>query len=268
MNHSEKSSAVVPKIVLFLSLISLASVYLISGTRSPVRAQSTERVFVDKLPKHLPIKVTIKKEKEKAVKDLSNEKWPRDLELKITNTGVKPMYFLQMSLIMPEVTVQDGTPISFSIFYGPTIKKRGPIDFQASPEDVPISPGETYVFRIPEFNVESWERAQKRDNRPDATKLVLSFQILSFGDGTGFAGTTGVAMPRAPRTKSSMNRCDPEPSPSDSSGLQSQQAPWRRWPAIFQTDVLPARFLLANFLSTESSEQASVKLSPRHKPAA
>jgi len=244
--------------VLFLSLIFLAFVYLVSGTLSPIRAQARERVFVDKLPKHLPIKVKIKKEKEKAVKDLSNEKWPRDLELEITNTGTKPIYFLQMSLIMLDVTL-DGTPMSFSIFYGPTIKKRGPIDFQASPEDVPISPGETYVFRIPEFNVESWERFRQRENKPDAKRLVMNFQILSFGDGTGFAGTTGAPMPRAPRTKSSLNRCEPEPSPSDSSGVQGQQALWRRWPTIFPVNDLPARFLLANFLSTKSSEQASVK---------
>jgi hypothetical protein len=259
MNSSPQASTLRAKLALLLFFASLGSIYLISGTLSPVRAQASEREFVDKLPKHLPIKVKIKKEKEKAVKDLNNEKWPRDLELEITNTGEKPIYFLQMSLIMPDVTVQDGTPISFSIFYGPTTKKRGPIDFQASPEDVPINPGETYVFRIPKFNVESWERAQQRENRPDAKRLILDFQILSFGDGTGFAGTTGVAMPRAPRTKSSLNRCEPEPSFSDSSGGQGQQASRRRWPMITPPDDLPATFLLANFLSTDSSQPISLK---------
>jgi hypothetical protein len=199
MNILQKGSTIGVGTVLFLSLLSLVSVYLISGTLSPVRAQASEREFVDKLPKHLPIKVRIKKEKEKAVKDLNNEKWPRDLELEITNTGTKPIYFLRMSLFTPDVTVQRGITLSFSIFYGTITKTSGPIDFQASPEDVPISPGETYVFRIPEFNVESWERARQRENWPDAKRLVLVFGLLSFGDGTGFAGTTGVAMPRATR---------------------------------------------------------------------
>ena len=263
MQSPRQSSTIRAMIGLFLSLACLASMYLISGALISVRAQSSEvRAIENRVPKHIPIKLKMKKEKEKAVRDLSNEKWPRDFELEITNTGTKPIYFLQMSLIMPGVTAQDGTPISFSIYYG-TTRKSGRIDFQASPEDVPLQPGETYVFRIPKFNVESWERAQQRENRPDAKRLVLDFQLLSFGDGTGFAGTNGVAMPRAPRAKSSLSRCEPEPSLNDSSGTRGQHASRLRWPAIFPKDDLPASFLLANFLSTEVSEQASLNLKPQ-----
>jgi hypothetical protein len=259
MSHSEKSYTVVIKIG-FLSLISLASIYLINGTLSPVHAQSGERDFVDKLPKHLPIKVKIKKEKEKAVKDLNNEKWVRDLEIEITNTGTKPIYFLKM-LLLTGVRGLEGVETGFPVQYG-TIK-LGPIDFQASPEDVPLQPGETYVYKLSDVLVESWDRFRQREHRPDAQRLVLILQALSFGDGTGFAGTDGIALPHGPGAKSSPNVCEPEPNLSDSSGLQSQQASWLRWPTIFQSDDLPARFLLANFLSTDSSQPVSLNPKPQ-----
>jgi hypothetical protein len=54
---------------------------------------SEERELDNTVPKHLPIKVQIKKEKEKAFKDLKNEKWVRDFELEITNTGISQSIF-------------------------------------------------------------------------------------------------------------------------------------------------------------------------------
>jgi hypothetical protein len=56
--------------------------------------EKEERQLEDAIPKHVPIKVKIKAEKEKAFKDLHNEKWLRDLEIEVTNTGTKPIYFL------------------------------------------------------------------------------------------------------------------------------------------------------------------------------
>src|SRR5215212_7525461 len=72
---------------------------------TPSLAQSPEeRELEDRIPKHLPIKVKIKKEKEEAFKDLKNEKWVRDFELEITNTGDKPIYFLSLLIDLPEIT--------------------------------------------------------------------------------------------------------------------------------------------------------------------
>jgi hypothetical protein len=79
------------------------------------RAQSTaegEREVVDKIPKHLPIKIKIKKEKEEKVKDLKNEDWLGDLELEVTNTGTKPIYFLEIVLDMPDVIAPNGLNIA------------------------------------------------------------------------------------------------------------------------------------------------------------
>lgn len=264
MNPPRKTSTVVAKIVLLLSLVCLASIFLINGRLTPGIAQSNEeRELEDTIPKHLPIKVKIKKEKEKSFKDLKNEKWLRDFQLEITNTGDKPIYFLSLSITLPEITApyQIGpheNKIGFSIHYG-----RGQlidIETKAAPDDVPIKPGETYVFSFSDIEVESWERFRIRENRPDAKKLILHFQILSFGDGTGFMGHNGIHLPHAPNERSRLNRYGPEPNLNDSGGVESQHASRRSWPERYAMDDLPASFLLANFLSPESAKLTSLKL--------
>jgi hypothetical protein len=64
--------------------------------------EKEERQLEDATPKHVPIKVKIKKEKEEAFKDLKNEQWLKELELEVTNTGNKPIYFLVFVLTLPE----------------------------------------------------------------------------------------------------------------------------------------------------------------------
>lgn len=267
MTSQRKSSPIIAQIVLGLSFVCLASIFLINGMVASSIAQSTaERVLEDKIPKHLPIKVKIKKEKEKAFKDLKNEKWVRDFELEVTNTGDRPIYFLSLLITLPDVTAPymispGGDKMGFGLHYGRS--DLGSIEPKAGPDDIPIKPGETYVFRLSDLTVEGWERFRREENKPDAKKLILHFQILSFGDGTGFWGNEGLAVPRAVNEKSSLDRCGPEPNLSDSVVAESQHASRRRWPTIFSTDDLPARFLLANFLSPEPSKPASLKPSPQ-----
>jgi hypothetical protein len=86
---------------------------------------------------------------------------------------------------------------------------------------------------------------------------------LSFGDGTGFWGTEGMAVPHGPNEQSSQGRCKPKPNLTDPGSMKIQQVSWRSWPATFPTDNLPAGFLLANFLSTDSSHTTSRRLSPQ-----
>jgi hypothetical protein len=209
MNSSLKTSTIAAKIVLLLLLTCVASIYLINGTLVPSIAQSTEeRELADEIPKHLPIKVKLKKEKEKAFKDLKNEKWLRDFQLEITNTGNKPIYFLSLNITLPEITAPDGNNMGFSIHYGRS--ELGSIEAKAEPDDVPINPGETYVFSFSDIRVENWERFRQRENKPDAKKLRLRFQILSFGDRTGFVGTNGTPIPQGPNAKSRVGGCKPE----------------------------------------------------------
>ena len=59
-------------------------------------AEKKEREVVDRIPKHLPIKVKVKKPEK--LKDAKNDDWLDDMELEVTNTGTKPIYCLSISL--------------------------------------------------------------------------------------------------------------------------------------------------------------------------
>ncbi len=262
MNPQLKTFIVGNKRLLQFLLIFFASIFLMKGMITPGVARSQEeRELEDKIPKHLPIKVKIKKEKEKAFKDLKNEKWVRDFQLEITNTGNKPIYFLSLSITLPELTAPDGKNIGLVVHYG-----RGQlinVETKATRDDIPIMPGETYVFSFPGIVVESWEGFKQREKKPDPKKLILRFQALSFGDGTGFVGRNGMTVPRPPNESSSLDGCKPEPSLNDSSGIKVPQVSWRNQPAIFSTKDLPATFLLANFLFLESSQPIILKTNPQ-----
>ena len=156
-------------------------------------SQQEERAIEDKIPKHVPLKTKIRAEKEKLVKDLNNPQWARDLELEVTNTSRKPIYFLELWVVLPELVNASGHPDGFSLRYG----RIEFVDFNtiALPTDIPIQPGETYTFKIPEQDQRGWQTHKLRENRKDPKKLNLVFVQLAFGDGSGFNGTDAKPYP-------------------------------------------------------------------------
>jgi len=134
----------------FLLLVTVGFLTIFSlETLVPSLAQnSEEREIEDKIPKHVPIKVKIKSEKEKSFRDLKNAKWVRDFELEVTNTSDKPVYFLELWVVLPEVIAENGMELGFPPRYG----RSDFIKFKtlALPEDIAIQPGEQYVFQIPD----------------------------------------------------------------------------------------------------------------------
>lgn len=99
MTAQPKTSACVARKLLLLFAFLMVSMFLFIAPPilSSARVQE-ERVFENTIPTHVPLKVKIKKEKEQSFKDLKNEKWVRELELEVTNTGNKPVYFFDMHL--------------------------------------------------------------------------------------------------------------------------------------------------------------------------
>jgi hypothetical protein len=248
--HPQITPAALRKRLLIFFIVFLACVLLIKVLSIPSVAQSSEeRELEDKIPKHLPIKVKIKKEKEKAFKDLKNEKWIRDFELEVTNTGDKPIYFLDLTVVLPEITAPNGYTVMFGLHYGRIA--LGDIKTKAEPNDVPINPGETHVFSLT-HKQEAWEVFKSKKNWQQPRKLRVKFQIMSFGDGTGFWGNEGMAVPHASDGTSSQEGCQPEPNLNNPGDRKARQVSWRNLPAMFLTDDLPA-----NFLSSESSQSTS-----------
>ncbi len=180
-------------IVVFLVLASALVLFRVASNTSV--AQSTNRSVNIDIPKHLPIKVKLREDKEKAIKEMKNEKWLRDFELEVENTGSKPIYFLDLMVILPETRNETGLQIAFPLVYGRS--EISNIKTKADWSDIPIKPGETYVFKIFPTQIPAWE-SSVREGRAQPEKVDIVFEILSFGDGTGFAGTDGVALPHPP----------------------------------------------------------------------
>lgn len=185
MDARSKTSTVLPKTFLLLLALIVIVILLMNAkvTSSIARAQG-ERVFENAISKEVPIKVRVKKEKEASFRNMKNEKWVREFELEVTNSGDKPIYFLFLDLIT-DVKL-GGDPLEFSLVYGRA--ELGDIVSKARTEDEPIAPGSTYVFKIHPGQVPAWEQSVREARHTEASKIRLKIESLSFGDGTGYLG--------------------------------------------------------------------------------
>lgn len=204
-----------------------------------------ERVFENKIPTHLPVEIKIKKGKEKTFKDLKNDKWARDFAIELTNTGTKPIYSVHMLLVLPEVKNSTGRKIVFPLFYGRS--ELGDTKVKALPEDVPIRPGETYVFTIFPTQLSAWEDRQRKEKRPQPKIIQLKLQVISFGDGTGHIGNDGLAVPRS-TSQSVGGVAGREPPDKELYRMEALRAPLT-WQKSTFTGA-PANFLPALFILT------------------
>src|SRR6266496_340759 len=168
-----------------------------SGSASETKGQTTpptRRLFENRVPEHLPIKVKIKREKEKLFRDLDNENWPRDFEIEVKNVGEKPIYFLDFGLLVPDAKIADSYQ-AFSIVYGRIA--LADLNNRPTAEDIPIQPSETKVLKLEDVQIRGWDEGRVAGLVPHRIRGArLIFQNLSFGDGTGFFGTTGAPRPK------------------------------------------------------------------------
>ncbi|HEU4715140.1 MAG TPA: hypothetical protein VFS76_26560 [Pyrinomonadaceae bacterium] len=205
------------------------------------------RVFENKIPADIPIKIKIKKEKEESFKDLNNEKWLREFELEVTNTGDKPIYFLYIMLGTNVKDREDGLELTYPVVYGRA--ELGSIVTKATSDDVPIKPGETQTFKM--GDVPLWEQGVREKRWPQSTKFTAEIQLLSFGDGTGYFGTR--PYPPAERRGATLNKPQsPKARSRPNQRLISQGKPSKS-PSIFNQPT----FMSANFLPSKSVSEAS-----------
>ena len=177
--------------IFVLFAIGLFTFAIIKVTISTTAQSSqSKRQLDDRVPGHLPIKVKIKKEKQEAFQDLKNERWARDFELEVTNTGNRPIYALSLLWMLEEVKMPDGNPYGSTFRYGRsefiTVPGERPM-----PEDIPIQPGETYVFKLSNSSVEGWENWAKKNHLSQPKSIQIFFNFICFGDGMGWEGPKG-----------------------------------------------------------------------------
>jgi len=173
-----------------------------------------ERVLEDTIPKHVPIKVKLRAEKEKAFKDIDNDNWQRDLELEVKNTGTKPIYYMVLLLDMPELKF-GGSNMIVSLRFGD--KKFMNFASGAKTEDMSLKPGETCILKIRDANALGLEDMKREMIWPVPKKIVLELQEISFGDGTGYRTSGGMPWP-PPERKPGAAACLQGPGPSTSVG--------------------------------------------------
>jgi len=166
--------------------------FLCAAAVAPFAAHGQERVreVVVALPARLPLKAEVKNLER--VADPENGRWLRDLEVEVTNTGRKPVYFVSLLLHLPGAKL-GGLPPVFKLRFGsPSL---GSYTAVARPEDVPLAPGESAVIKVPESEAVKWGRWKAKGVATDPEKLVLQLHQLNFGDGTGIVGREGHRMP-------------------------------------------------------------------------
>src|ERR1044072_3162844 len=174
---------------------------LLIMTSAPSSAQSLGVGVIDNLvPKHVPIKIKINEDKERALKDMNNDRWTSDLELEVTNTSEKPIYLLELWVEMPEIISENGHRVGFTLRYG----RAAFVDFDARPipDDKPIQPKETYVFKIEEKYQQSWAAYKAKQHKADTKRIEITFTQVSYGDGSGFNGSDAKPYPYVRETAS------------------------------------------------------------------
>src|SRR5258705_7354173 len=191
MKHSRTNFQRQSAIGLILIIISGFLLYKIALVHSAI--QATKRTIENKVPAHVPLDIKIRNDKEERITNAANKTWYRDLQIVITNTSERPIYFLSLFVQMPELISESGATMVFPIRFG-----RGEFldaSTRPLPEDKPLMPKESFTYSIPEKNQIGWEAWLKRHNKDNTMKLEIVFSHLSFGDGTGFTSTRGFYFP-------------------------------------------------------------------------
>jgi hypothetical protein len=232
-----------------LIAVGVVAFALINVTTSTTALSQSKRQLDDRVPGHLPIKIKIKKEKQERFQDLKNEHWARDFEVEVKNTGDRPIYALSLAWILEEVTMPDGNHYGSILRYGRSEFITKP-DEKPKPEDVPIQPGETHVFKLSNTSIEGWEGWARDNHLPQPKKITVFFDWVSFGDGTGWESPNGQSFDRRkPLVFTSPPRGDPVKC--------EQQLRQREFALTTEFLIVPASFGLANFLGGRSPSEGS-----------
>ena len=115
-----------------------------------------------------------------------------DFELEITNTGEKPIYYLQLMLFFDVPNEYRDDLVTAIVCRNPGFNNMRSI---ATADDVPIKPGESKRFTLHRGEWLGWDNLRHEQHLRLPTKVKIQFQALSFGDGTGFVGEPGAPYP-------------------------------------------------------------------------
>jgi hypothetical protein len=153
-----------------------------------VSAQERGERIVNKVPTHLPVEIEIRNN------DLESKL--ENTKIKVTNVGTRPIYFLLFALrTTDDFPKVDGHKAGLGTELGFGARHLRSVNKLATSDDASLKPGDSTIFDIDEKDVKGLESLLHRKGITDPPRLDLIFQILSFGDGTGFMTTGGTKFP-------------------------------------------------------------------------
>ena len=150
-------------------------------------------------------------------------------------------------MILPETQSSQGAKIGFPLRYGRTefVKFTTPVE----PGDVPIQTGRTHIFKIAAMQAKGWDHLRANGYRPEPRRIQLLFQVLNFGDGTGYADASGtpVDIDKSVSVNRACATCPPAKKRASASFTE---------PALssFPARFLPVKFSLAETISSLPSK--------------
>lgn len=175
MKNACQKASLMPKII-----IALSSLFFLVGFSFPVIGQEKERGLANRIPKNLPIKIEILNE--------NSEDVLKNVKIKITNIGEKPIYFLKFFIsTKKDYLASNGNQYGFPLRFGRS--ELVLIEELATDEDIPLKKGESYTLSIDAKRAEKFSASRERSFRALPILYLFEFQALSFGDGTGYLGS-------------------------------------------------------------------------------
>jgi hypothetical protein len=126
-------------------------------------------------PKNVPLEIEIL--------NADSDDWLENIEVKVTNTGKKPIYFLEFGIVFDEIRSDKNFPMEIPLIYGSS--RFIPLENLAQEGDVPIHSGESYTFKPRETYIRGLKKYNLKQYNSDKFKARLDFRWISFGDGTG-----------------------------------------------------------------------------------
>ena len=207
-----------------LAAIGCIVLFATLGLVQSASTQATKRSFENKIPAHVPLQIKIKKEKEEKALDINNKNWFRDIEIEVTNTSDKPIYFLSLNLELADLAPARPNALR-TFFLGYGRREFYEQNTKPLPEDIPIEPNATHTFVFDEVQRLGYEAFRTRKNTTDPVKLEVSINHLSYGDGTGFTTLGALPFPFK-NSPEGLGHCLPKPRPPGQ---------WAKTPTILAT---------------------------------
>lgn len=147
----------------------------------------SERLARVLTPRSMPAETTLSF---RAIRNVESPDWLQDMEIEVQNNFSQSIYFLSLHLSFPNLPGRQFEGVLsnqvVSLDYGRwQLMQPGEI---AASSDLPIKPGEVYVFKIPESDREGFESAlsEMGVSKSSIKNIEIRVYLLSFGDGTGY----------------------------------------------------------------------------------